>query len=405
MRKSLLGVLTAAVGIGPVIVFGLSALSSLLIRELGLTEGQIGLLASVCFAGATLSALVLGPLSDHIPDWVQLVTVFGGATLSFVLVGGATSYGMFLVAMLVSGVAMAMSTPFTNRIIVRMVVQQKRSQWAGVKQSGVQFGQFIVGFSFPALAIALGWREALFIGGAVTFSMLVVAVPIVALNRRRAESMPPPVTPEAPDAPAVPTVRLRTRPNSVSGRSWQTTIWLLAAVSLGAGLGSQTASVYLPLFAQERLGLSLVQAGMTLTLSGLLGVIARLLWGWLVDHGVRYERVLVLLGFLAVLGAFSLWASGYTQSVTLLWVGVSLNGVSALAVNVLVVTGVMARVPRDQVGKASGLAISGMYLGFTIGPAVAGWLISTTQSFSPVWLLISACYGGAFVLALVLARR
>ena len=402
MRKGLLGVLTAAVGIGPVIVFGLSAFSSLLISELSFTEGQIGLLASVCFGGATLSALILGRLSDYMSDWSQLTIVFGGAIASFFLVASASSYSTFLVAMVLSGVAMAMSTPFTNRVIVQMVPQSKRSQWAGVKQSGVQFGQFIVGFAFPALAIALGWRETLIIGGAASLVMLVISIPIVALNRKhhpqpagrtsRQRSSPPQPVPPTPLAGG-------------TGRTWRRTVWLLAAVSFGAGLGSQTASVYLPLFAQERLGLSLVGGGMTLTVSGLLGVLARLVWGWLVDRGVKYERVLVLLGFLAVLGGVSLWASGVFGSLILLWLGVSLNGISALAVNVMVVTGVMSRVPPDHIGKASGLAISGMYLGFTVGPAAAGFLISWSQSFSPAWLMITACYLLAFVLALFLTRR
>ena len=46
-------------GAGPMMNYGISATSTLIMADLGISEGQFGLLAATCFASAALSSMSL----------------------------------------------------------------------------------------------------------------------------------------------------------------------------------------------------------------------------------------------------------------------------------------------------------------------------------------------------------
>src|SRR3954454_11324234 len=120
-------VLTAAMGIGPLVNYGLSTTSSLIIRDFGISAGQFGILATVCFSSAALSSFSLGRLSDRIPVKAQLGLIFGGTAAGLLAIALAPSYGWLLVAMAIAGPAQALSNPMTNRVIMHHVAADKRA--------------------------------------------------------------------------------------------------------------------------------------------------------------------------------------------------------------------------------------------------------------------------------------
>src|SRR5690625_7600264 len=69
----LLFVLIAAMAAGPVLNYGLSALSPQIIETYDITEGQYGLIITIVFLIAGLSATVLGALSDRMPVRLQQI--------------------------------------------------------------------------------------------------------------------------------------------------------------------------------------------------------------------------------------------------------------------------------------------------------------------------------------------
>ncbi|MET1154774.1 MFS transporter [Arthrobacter sp.] len=392
---ALLFVLTCAMGVGPLLNYGLSTVSPLVIEDLDISEGQFGLLATAIFASAAVCSMWLGKLSDRISNRAQLVLIFAGTAMALVIASLAHSYLVLVIAALLAGPAQAISNPTTNRIIISQVPAPKRPGWIGVKQSGVQGSQLFAGLFFPVVALWAGWQGA-------TALAAVVAVGLLLYGLRKLPENP--LTTAVPPSAATPPSRGTQRGGNASSRPAATpkgagaqtrfpfSVWLFASYSLLAGLGMQATNVYLPLFTVRELGFSLVMGGVAAGVSGVVGVTSRVLWGRRMAKGVRASTLLILLGFGALVGAAAFLAAGTLDLPALLWLGVILHGATVLGANVVVIAGVMRVVPAQRVGAASGIVSMGMYAGFAAGPLLMGLLLEATGSFHAGWLLIGAGY-------------
>ncbi len=370
----LLFVLVCAMGAGPVMNYGLSATSTLIMADLGISEAQFGLLAATCFCSAALSSMSLGRLSDRISARSQLLIIFGGTALALIFMAVSGNYLWLLAAVLFSGPAQAISNPTTNRIIIHSVEPAKRPGWMGIKQSGVQASQLFSSLFFPAAALFAGWRGAA-VGAAAVLGLLL----LYSWNR----------LPKEPRRPAQDKAS-----REPVDRRFPAPVWLLAAFALFSGAGMQATNVYLPLFAQRELGFSLLMGGATAAVAGIVGVASRVLWGRRMAEGVRASTLLLVLAGGAICGAGLLLAAGETGAPVLLWAGVLFHGASVLGVNVVVMAGVLREVPKQRVGAASGAVSLGMYAGFALGPLAMGLLLEFSGGFLDGWLFI----GGAYLL-------
>ncbi|MCC3293622.1 MFS transporter [Arthrobacter sp. zg-Y411] len=366
----LLFVLVCAMGAGPMMNYGISATSTLIMADLGISEAQFGLLAATCFAGAALSSMSLGRLSDRISSRTQLLIIFGGTALALGLMALSGNYLWLLAAVLLSGPAQAISNPTTNRIISHDVEAGKRPGWMGIKQSGVQASQLFSSLFFPAAALIAGWRGAA-VGAALVLGLLLA----YAWHRLPAEPRRRTTTPPAP-----------------THRRFPAPVWLLAAFALFSGAGMQATNVYLPLFAQREIGFTLLMGGATAAAAGVVGVASRVLWGRRMAAGIRASTLLLLLAAGAVCGAVLLLVGGQTGEQGWLWAGVVFHGASVLGVNVVVMAGVLREVPKERVGAASGAVSLGMYTGFALGPLAMGVLLEASGGFLAGWLCIGAAY-------------
>ena len=379
----LLFVLVCAMGAGPMMNYGISATSTLIMADLGISEAQFGLLAATCFAGAALSSMSLGRLSDRISARTQLLIIFGGTALALGLMAVSGNYLWLLAAVLFSGPAQAISNPTTNRIISHDVEPGKRPGWMGIKQSGVQASQLFSSLFFPAAALIAGWRGAA-VGAALVLGLLLA----YAWHRLPAEPWRRTTTAAAP-----------------TDRRFPAPVWLLAAFALFSGAGMQATNVYLPLFAQREIGFTLLMGGATAAAAGVVGVASRVLWGRRMANGVRASTLLLLLAAGAVIGAALLLTAGETGGQGWLWAGVLFHGASVLGVNVVVMAGVLREVPKERVGAASGAVSLGMYTGFALGPLAMGVLLEASGGFLAGWLCIGAAYLVCAGIGLAYRRR
>ncbi|WP_231736037.1 MFS transporter [Arthrobacter sp. YC-RL1] len=175
----LLSILLAAVGIAPLLNYGLSATSDLVIRDLGISETQFGLLATVCFGCAAIGNVAFGQFADRQPDIRLLLLVFGMAALAMGFAALPAGYAFLLVASGISGFAQSFPNGVTNRILAQRVPKDQRIAWTGIKQSGVQVSQLIGSVGFPMLAAVIGWHGASLIGAVVAALLGVLAIKVV----------------------------------------------------------------------------------------------------------------------------------------------------------------------------------------------------------------------------------
>jgi len=385
----LLITLTCIMGAGPLMTYGLSATSPLIINDLGLGESQFGLLATLTFFAAAAGSTWLGRLSDRITGKAQLLIIFGGAAFGLALAGMTRSYIGLVAAVVVAGMAQAITNPTSNRLIMSHVPPRDRALWIGIKQSGVQGSQLFSGLFFAPAALLVGWHGAVGLAAAIALGLL-----LWAWNRVPEE---PAIAPPAHGIPSP-------QPAPAEPGRMPATVWLYAAYALLTGIGIQATNVYLPLFAQRELGFSLVAAGMTVAASGIIGVCSRVFLGRLA--GPRSTMLLLLQALGAVLGAAVLLLSASLQFSPALWIGVALHGAMGLGVNVAIMAGVTQAVAPGRVGAATGVVSLGMYLGFGLGPLGMGLLLEAFGSFFAGWLLVGTAYMvGAVLAAYRMLRR
>ena len=393
--KPLLAILLAAVGIGPLLIYGLNAVSDLVITELGISTAQFGLLATVCFAAGTIGNAAFGGLTDKQPDNRLLVVVFSLAALALVLAAIPGGYVLLLVASGLAGLAQSFPNGVTNRILAQRVPEKQRIGWIGIKQSGVQVSQLVASLGFPALAAWIGWHGASLIGAVLAGLLGVVAVRV--LNTV-------PFLPAAPVA-AGPS---QSRPGPAAApANTRFLIYALAAFGFVNGMGVQATNVYLSLFAVRELDFSLLLGGLAAAAAGAIGVAARVGWGRMMSRGTAAPPLLLLLAVLALAGAVVFETAGATGSPALLWAAVALHGASALGVSVVLMAAVVRSVPASSIGVATGLVTAGQFGGFTVGPLAMGALIGSSGGFTMGWSAVAGTYLVCVLLAvyLVLRRR
>lgn len=381
-RVGLLVVLAAAMGVGPLLNYGLSATSPLIIASLGMSQSQFGLLAGAVFASAAVSSFSLGRLSDRASTRTQLVLIFGGTAVALVVAALSHAFWVLLVATILAGPAQSISNPTTNRVIVTRVPSHMRPGWIGVKQSGVQASQLFSGLFFPAAALWLGWQGAFGIAAMIALGLLAygfLQVPSEEPVARAAEARG-------------------------AGGPLPFSVWLFAGFAFFSGLGMQATNVYLPLYTVRELDFPLVLAGAAAGVSGIVGVSSRILWGRRMARGARPSGLLLALALGAVVGVLCLLGAGVWHQAWLIWIGVALHGATVLGANVITNAATLVVVPAGRIGVASGVLAAGMYTGFSLGPLLMGVLADATGSYDAGWLTVGAGYLVCAGLALWLRR-
>ena len=397
-------VLTATMAVGPLLTHSLSAMSPLVIADLELTEAQFGLLATTTFFVAAVTAVRTGRWADRLAARTLLVVMFGGAALAMLLTAAAPGYAVLLAAMVLSGLGQVMANPATNRLIRLHVPAGRRAGWLGIKQAGVQASQLVAGLTFPALGLLLGWRTAVLVAVGAVLLLLVHGWWTVPDNHPGT----PVARPSRTTSPSGTTTPFRSRAAGAAARPpMPGAVRAYAAAAALTGLGAQAANVYLPLYAHRELGLDVVAAGATVSVSALVGIASRVLWARVMDRpgtdgfvllagmalGAAASAVLLVL---APLHPGLAWA---------VWPAAVLHGGAALAVSVVVMSAAMRAVPADRVGASTGVVTMGLYAGFCAGPLALGGLLQLTGSFAVGWGVVLVCYLACAALAVLVRSR
>lgn len=412
--RGLLTVLLGAVGAGPLMLYGLSAVSDSIITDLGISEAQFGLLATACFGCAAIGNATLGRVADRHSDHALMTVVFVLAAVALMLVAIPAGFWMLLIAAGVSGIAQSFPNGVTNRILLERVPESKRIGWVGIKQSGVQVSQLMASLAFPLLAAAAGWQGAALLIALVPLLLMVLSwrslrmTPLLtggpsrsvdtATSTTESDSAEPttaqPTTAAAEVVEAVPAASSR----------YPGMVWALAVFGLLNGVGVQAANVYMPLFSVREMGFSLVLGGITAAVAGAIGVAARVGWARQMARGASGSRVLLLLALIAVLGAGMFYGAGVSGWAWMLWIAAALHGTSALGVSVVLMSALMRSIPSASMASASGMVTAGMFTGFALGPVGMGLLVSSPGGFSLGWAVVGLIYLLCALLAVLLIR-
>ncbi|MEU4680481.1 MFS transporter [Micromonospora sp. NPDC023737] len=361
----LAGYLALGMGVGPLTHYALSALGPLVVSDLGLSATEFGGLWLVAFGTAAASTPGFGRLTDHLGAQRMLRLTFVCAGAAMVAVSMSHSLVPLVLGVGLAGMAVATSNPATNLAVAGTVTVGRQGLVVGAKQSGVQASQLLAGLALPGLAVMLGWRVAILLCG-------VLAVLGFAATRWV-------VGPAAPRAARAGVPRAAMDPS----------VWWLTIYALVTGAAIQATNVYLPLYAHDVLGHSVSEAGLVSATLGGTGVLARLVWGRVMD---RILDTPSLLTGLAVLTGVGLAVCGLAAAVSglMVWVGAAIFGASALAANVVIMMTVVRNAPSGSVGRATGWTSLGLYAGFMVGPLTFGMFVDSPAGYGGAWSYLCA---------------
>jgi predicted MFS family arabinose efflux permease len=369
--------LALGMGIGPLTHYALSALGPLVVSDLGLSATQFGGLWLVAFGSAAACTGWFGGLTDRLGSSRMLRAEFLCAAAAMLAVSMAPSYPVLVVGVALAGAAVAISNPATNLAVATSVARGRQGLMVGAKQSGVQGGQLLAGLALPTLAVLWGWRIAVLMCVTLTVLGFLTTRWVVA-------PVAHPARPEHHDhAPIDPDV------------------WWLTGYALVIGAAIQATNVYLPLYTHDQLGGSVGQAGLVAALLGGTGVAARIIWGRALDRIADVPALLMILAVAAAAGLVICSLAVYAGP--LVWLGAALFGASALAANVVIMMAVVRTASAGSLGRATGWASLGLYLGFMAGPISFGLLIDSGAGYRGAWTYL--CVLCAVLVSIALAWR
>jgi predicted MFS family arabinose efflux permease len=355
-----------------------SVLASFLIEEFGVSRTGIGWLLSIYAAVGAVGSTMAGRLSDSLGGRVVLAGTFAVAGIGLLGIALAPSYAWLVGMALVSGVAWATANQSTNKLVASHIPRGRQGLIMGVKQSGVQTGFFLGGALLPAGALTIGWRPTVALAAVACGIGLVAALAFL------------PREPRSDGRDVGPEHAYRRSP---------TARWLAGyALLMGAGMGA--VSTYLPLFAQESVGLTAAMAGGVASLSGFVGIASRILWSRGSERGTHHGRSLAAMAVVSIVAVVVLWSSAELGAGAL-WLGAVVTGAAVFAWNAVVMLAAVSGADPRHAGRASGLVHFGFLVGLTLGPVTFGSVVDLTSTYAWGWAGVIVLFAaGAAVAAL-----
>jgi len=331
---------------------GFPAIGPAIRDEYGLSLSGFGGLLGAITAGATLTLVPWGLLTDRIGERISISFGLAGAAAALAVSaagGGALLAGMLLLA----GALGAVANVASGRVVMGWFSFAERGMAFGLRQAAVPLGGAVAAFTLPALVAASDARAGLV---ALAAGCVVAAAACGAWLRE-------PGGPRSPRGPGP----LRDR-----------RVYRLAGAS-GLLVASQAAVVgFVVLFLHEERGMAEVAAGAVLAAIQVVGVGLRIAAGRWSDRLARRVRPLrwaaatISVTWLVTPALLDLplqvvvpvvMAAG---AITFGWNGLSFNAAAELA-------------EEGRSGTAIAIQQTALFGAASITPPVFGWLVSATS--------------------------
>lgn len=346
------------------VIFVVSVLAAQLLVEFNITRTQVGFLVTAAGLVGALSSPALGRLTDRFGAVRSVTVTLAGGAVTLAVFALSPTYALLMVATMLTGITNGWGNPATNALIVENVPAGSRGVVTGVKQSGVQVGNFLAGLALPLFTAWWNWRVAVLIFLAMPLGGL---LGMMGREGRRGAHV------------------ASTEPGD--GKLPATVTWI-AIYGFLSGLAGAMIIGFLPLFAEEDLGLSGPAAGAIFALVGLTGIFSRIIWSRLSEHAIGHGRTLRILASMSTMTSVLLvLASLGVVSAWILIPAALLLGGGAVAWNAVGMLAVMEIAPPRLVGKGTGSILFGFLLGLAAGPPLMGLSVDLFGTYTPGWAI------------------
>lgn len=372
-------ILTITVAILPGFLPG--ALAVQLSDSLGIAEAGVGLIVGAFFGMSALASSLLGRLVERL-DWAPAMRIaaFGAAVTLLLTPVLGRSVMMLGVVTVVGGLFLALAHPAVNLGIARTTIVRRQGLAYGFKHGAIPMATAIAGLGLPLVAIPLGWQWVY----VLCACLALVAVLLV------------------PRSPTSYEVDRNETTNTDTSAVRSSPLSLLVVMAIGAGLGifgMDALATFLVPYAVD-VGFSEGAAGILLAVGSVLGIVTRLIMGWLIDR--RTAGGLATVATFLALGAtgIAMLATGSDPAIV---IGSLVAFTFGWGWSGLFTFAVVRRNPGAP-AAATGITMTGIYVGAAAGPALFGFVAEA--SFTAAWVIMSAALAlGAVLMTMALLRE
>lgn len=354
-------------------LFLTAALAVQLRAELGFGPAALGVAVATFLGAAAAASVPLGRLAQRVgPGRGLRVAAAVSAVCTLGIAATAGSLATLLPWLALAGTALSLGESSGNLSLAERVRGERLGLAFGFKQSASPVASLAAGLAVPFVALTIGWRAA-FVGAA---GLAVLAAVLLASG--------PPVA-----------SRTAHRPSPGRGRGL-----LLLTIAGGSGFAAATALSTFIVDAAVTGGVPAGGAGLLLAVASLAAVGARLVLGAVADR--RSDRQFGVVAAMMALGTvgYVLLAVGGTPltvagALVAYGLGYGWSGLFFFSV---------ARLDPVGAGSASGVVLTGGFLGSLLGPLVVGGL-AERWSYSAGWIACACAMVLAAFATLVVHRR
>lgn len=342
-------------------------------HELDFGRVELGLAVAFFYLASSISSRTLGPTIDRLGVTLSF-RIGGGLSMAASLTIGGLANGWVPIGLFLglAGLSNTFAQLASNKAVVSEVGGSRQGFGFGMKQAAVPVGSLIAGLAVPLIGFDVSWRWP-FVGAATVAALALVIAPHY-----------PGVLPEPRRARAKLTGPLLT---------------LTAAAFVAGGLGNSVASFVVDAAASA--GFSNGTAVRLLSVGSVAAILVRITAGLVIDK--RQQRgvveLITTLG-VSVIGFGVLAMAGENQ--TLFVIGVVLSFAGAWGWPGIMYY-VVTRTSRLPAATATGMVLSGAYLGTVVWPPLFG--IAADEISYDATFTIAAAMMLIALTAVVLSQR
>ncbi len=339
---------------------------------MGMSPSAIGYFIAITYFGSMLgtataggSVARLGPIRV---SQIGLALSCTGLACSATGILPLAVLGAFFV-----GLGYGPTTPASSVILVKAAPPSMVAFTFSIKQTGVPAGAAIAGVLVPALIPLVGWQGAALVIAALCLALAFAIAP----GRRLYDQDRNPRAPISLRSVAAP-IRMvlrdrRLREIAVSG-------FIFGGVQI-------TLVTYLVTFMTEAFAMTLVLAGLVLSVSQVASVLGRVGWGVAADRLLTRRAMLGLLGVGMGLSCIITLLAAPEWPRWLLFLFAAAFGATAVGWNGVWVAEVARLAPEGKVSEATGGSLFFTFLGVVITPPVFNAVLGMTGSYAPAYAI------------------
>ena len=360
-EKSVIAVSAGAVGIGASLGFFPGFLATVLSEELLVSKGKVGLIVGIYFGATGLGSILAGKITEQIGPRISIVIDMAIVASCSFLIAAIGTYSVWVISSVLAGAAYGLSNTGTNVAIGKVIGAEKRTLAMSVKTSGVPLMAALAAAIGPWSAEQWKWEHILLINGGVAFSLGIAAFFIV-------PNLPPHSVEQSND------------------KALPSKFYWFGIASFLLIAGSQPLYSWIVSYLEDSLDVSSGSAGAVTSIACFCGVLVMICNGLFADRLGADSRVKLLMALLFSSSiAVVLVSLGPALGIASVIIGAIVGVSTQLSAIGTMHACIVDKAPLS-VSRATGITMTGYYLGALVSPPLFGFLVDWTESFAYSWL-------------------